>query len=44
MEIDLQLTANPSYCACADVELLKLQGVIIDAGGGPETGIQVGRA
>ena len=38
--IDLQLTANPSYCACVDVELLKL----LNVGGGPETGIQVGRA
>ena len=24
MAIDLQLTANPSHCACADVELLIL--------------------
>ena len=26
MAIDLQLTTNPSYCACVDVELLNAGG------------------
>ena len=39
MAIVLQLIANPPYCACAEVELLEIAlGVIINAGGGPETG------
>ena len=39
----LQLTANPPYCACACRSGVAeiAQGVIIDADGGPETGILV---